>query len=134
MKQKRPSKARAACLLLLRHVPVDCAPSPIVSGTTLPQDGRLVTGRRPVLLMTGWMLCLGAVPHKRVGLSQVTSRFGPLLTEEPRTQAPTPWKSKDLFETHRWIQVSTKHTGKFDVEGANIPVRKRDHLCSQQAR
>ena len=29
----------------------DCAPSPILSGTTLPQDGRLVTGRRPVLLM-----------------------------------------------------------------------------------
>ena len=32
-------------------VPQDCAPSPNVSGTTLPQDGRLVTGRRPVLLM-----------------------------------------------------------------------------------
>jgi hypothetical protein len=25
---------------------------PVLSGTTLPQDGRLVTGRRPVLKMT----------------------------------------------------------------------------------
>jgi len=31
--------------------PRGCASSPKLSGTTLPQDGRLATGRRPVLLM-----------------------------------------------------------------------------------
>ena len=49
MKAALENEGRVPALVAL--VLMDCAPSPNSSGTTLPQDGRLVTGRRPVLLM-----------------------------------------------------------------------------------
>ena len=75
---------------LVAHDPEVCAPSPSLSGTTLPQDGRLVTGRRPVLLMLGGILPLDWARRNPFLVERSPPEPGALLVIGP-TAAPLQW-------------------------------------------